>query len=142
MLSSKSNQRREILRNYSKILLRFSALFALVGAFLGSHMAGAGGLEFKTLHAHILVVVWLSLFAWAVSSKICTSAITIGATLPVRTAIIGSIGLTVGMWFYCLRSFGMEGALTTVFFIVGGTILLLSFVFFAILTFLKTEEEK
>src|SRR5699024_12678714 len=99
MLSSKSNQRRDILRNYSKILLRFSALFALVGAFLGSHMAGAGGLEFKTLHAHILVVGWLSLFAWAVFYKILTAAITIVYTLHVWTAIVDSIGLTYDIWF-------------------------------------------
>ncbi|WP_342748181.1 hypothetical protein [Virgibacillus ndiopensis] len=50
------------MNKYSKILLRFSALFALVGAFLGSHMAGAGGYAFKTVHAHILVVGWLTLF--------------------------------------------------------------------------------
>src|SRR5699024_8351132 len=114
MLSSKSNQRRDILRNYSKILLSFSSLFALVVACLGSHMAGGCGLEFKTMHAHILVVGWLSLFACAVFYKIFTSAKTIFATLHVWTAIIGSIGLTVGMWFYYLRPFGMEGALPTV----------------------------
>src|SRR5699024_11097919 len=100
MLSRKSNQSRDLLRNYSKTLLRLSALFALVGAFLGSHMAGAGGLEFKTLHAHFLVVGWLSLFAWAVFYNVFTPAKTIVATLHVWTAIIGSIGLTVGMWVY------------------------------------------
>src|SRR5699024_3454125 len=117
MLSSKSNQRRDILRNYSIILLRFSALFALVGAFLGSYMAGACWFEFKTLHADTLVVGWLSLFAWAVFYKVFIPAKTIVATLHVWTAIIGSIGLTVGMWFSYLRPFGMEGALPTVFFI-------------------------
>lgn len=127
------------MHNYSKILLRFSALFALVGAFLGSHMAGAGGLEFKTVHAHILVVGWLTLFAWAAFYKIFTPVRTIIATLHVWTAIIGSIGLTVGMWFYYIRPFGIEGSFPTVFFIVGGTILLISFIFFAILTFMKTE---
>src|SRR5699024_12882108 len=97
MLSSKSNQRRDILRNYSKILLSFSALFALVGAFLGSHMAGAGGLEFKTLQAHILVVGWLSLFGWAVFYKIFNPAKTIVATLSIWTVINGSNSLTGGM---------------------------------------------
>ncbi|MGM8211339.1 hypothetical protein ACLIBH_00960 [Virgibacillus sp. W0430] len=130
------------MNQYSKTLLRFSALFALLGAFLGSHMAGAGSLQFKTLHAHILVVGWLTLFAWAVFYKIFTPAKTVVATLHVWSAIIGSIGLTVGMWFYYLRPFGMEGALPTVFFIVGGTVLLLSFVFFLLLTFMKTEKDK
>ncbi|MGM8365030.1 hypothetical protein ACLIBG_06030 [Virgibacillus sp. W0181] len=126
---------------YSKILLRFSALFALLGAFLGSHMAGAGSLQFKTVHAHILVVGWLTLFAWAVYYKVFTPAKTVIVKLHVWSAIIGAIGLTVGMWFYYLRPFGMEGALPTIFFIVGGTILLLSFVFFVLLTFMKTEDD-
>lgn len=127
------------MNNYSKTLLRFSALFALIGAFLGSHMAGAGGLEFKTLHAHILVVGWLTLFAWAIYYKIFTPNQPLLAKLHVWSGIIGSIGLTVGMWFYYLKPFGMEGALPTIFFIVGGTILLISFILFAIIAFLTNE---
>jgi hypothetical protein len=129
------------LNNYSKVLLRFSALFALAGAFLGSHMAGAGSLAFKSVHAHILVVGWLTLFAWAVFYKLFTPAKTIIATLHVWTAIIGAVGLTVGMWFYYVHPFGIEGAFPLVFFIVGGTILLISFILFAILAFMKTADE-
>lgn len=128
------------MQHYSKTLLRFSALFALVGAFLGSHMAGAGGLEYKTLHAHILVVGWLTLFAWSVYYKIYNPPKSIIATSHVLSAIVGSIGLTVGMWLYYTRPFGLEGAIPTIFFIVGGTILLLSFVCFAILTFMKSDQ--
>ncbi|TQS71096.1 hypothetical protein DX933_16615 [Ornithinibacillus gellani] len=128
------------MHTYSKVLLRFSALFALVGAFLGSHMAGAGSYAFKTVHAHILVVGWLTLFAWAVFYKIFTPAKTIMATIHVWTAIIGAAGLTIGMWIYYLKPFGLDGALPTVFFIVGGTILLVSFAVFFLLTFMKTEK--
>ena len=131
-----------ILNKYSKTLLRFSAAFALVGAFIGSDMAGSGGYELKTIHAHILVVGWLSLFAWAVYYKIFTPANKLLSTLHVWTAIIGVVGLTSGMWLYYIKPFGLDGALTTVFFIVGGSILLLSFVFFFILTFMKTEDGK
>ncbi|SFE16729.1 hypothetical protein SAMN05216238_10983 [Lentibacillus persicus] len=127
--------------HYSKILLRFSALFALLGAFLGSHMAGAGSLAFKTVHAHILVVGWLTLFAWAVYYKIFTPAKTIIATLHVWSAIIGSIGLTSGMWLYYVRPFDLADGFVTVFFIVGGSILLVSFALFAALTFMKAENE-
>lgn len=130
------------MHKYSKVLLRFAALFALVGAFLGSHMAGSGGYEFKTLHAHILVVGWLSLFAWAVFYKLFTPAKTILAPLHVYSAIIGTLGLTIGMWLYYVKPFDIEGAFPTVFFIVGGSILLISFLFFFILTFMKTEEDK
>lgn len=130
------------LNNYSKTLLRFSAIFALIGAFIGSDMAGSGGYQFKAIHAHILVVGWLSLFAWAVYYKVFTPANKVLSTLHVWSAIIGAIGLTSGMWLYYIKPFGLDGTMTTVFFIVGGSIMLLSFVFFLILTFMKTEEDK
>ncbi|MFD2044251.1 hypothetical protein ACFSTA_10190 [Ornithinibacillus salinisoli] len=129
------------MHSYSKTLLRFSAIFALVGAFLGSHMAGAGSYAFKTVHAHILVVGWLTLFAWAVYYKLFTPANKIIALLHVWTAIIGAIGLTSGMWFYYLNPFDFGNTFTTVFFIIGGTTLLISFALFALLTFMKTDEK-
>lgn len=135
-------ERGIFLQKYSKILLRFSALFALVGAILGSHMAGAGSYAFKSVHAHVLVVGWLSLFAWAVFYKIFTPAKSAVATIQVWSGIIGTFGLTIGMWLYYVNPFDLNSTLTTIFFIVGGTILLISFVLFFILTFMKTEEEK
>ncbi|MFC2947494.1 hypothetical protein [Virgibacillus sediminis] len=130
------------MKSYSKILLRFSAAFAFLGAVIGSHMAGAGGLEFKTVHAHILVVGWLSLFSWAVFYRVFTPASRIMASLHVWSAIIGSIGLTSGMWLYYVRPFSLPDTFVTVFFIAGGTILLLSFLFFLILTFMRLDGEK
>ncbi|RFA33389.1 hypothetical protein CAI16_14675 [Virgibacillus dokdonensis] len=129
------------MNRYSKTLLRFSAIFAVIGAFIGSHMAGAGGYEFRTVHAHILVVGWLTLFAWAVYYKIFMPANKKLAALHVWTAIIGAIGLTAGMWLYYLRPFNFNETVITILFIVGGTILLISFAIFLILTFLKTENE-
>lgn len=126
---------------YSKTLLRFSALFAVVGAVLGSHMAGAGSYAFKSVHAHILVVGWLTLFAWAVFYKLFTPAKSVVATLHVWTGIIGTFGLTIGMWLYNVNPFNLNTTLTTVLFIVGGTILLISFVLFFVLTFMKTAKE-
>jgi len=130
------------MQKYSKTLLRFAALFGLIGAFLGSHMAGSGSYAFKTVHAHILVVGWLSLFAWAVFYKIFTPAKSIFSIMHVYSAIIGVIGLTIGMWLYYVKPFDVSGAFPTVFFIVGGTILLISFFIFFILTFMKTEDEE
>jgi len=128
---------------YSRILLRFSAIFALIGAFIGSHMAGAGTFEFLSVHAHILVVGWLSLFAFAVFYKVFTPANKKLAAFHVWTAIIGSVGLTVGMWFRYVGPFGIDkgGTFSLIFFIVGGTILLISFVAFLLLTFMKQEED-
>lgn len=107
-------------------------------------MAGSGGYQYLTVHAHILVVGWLSLFAFAVFYKVFKPAPTILATLQVWSAIIGTIGLTGGMWLRYVGPFGIDtsGTFSLIFFIVGGTILLLSFLFFAILTFMKTDVEK
>lgn len=131
------------MEKYSKVLLRFAAFFALLGAFLGSHMAGSNSYEFTSVHAHILVVGWLSMFAFAVFYKVFTPVKTILAPLHVYSAIIGTIGLTAGMWFRYVGPFGIDtqGTFSLIFFIVGGSILLLSFVFFAILTFMKSEKD-
>jgi len=132
------------MNQYSKILLRFSAIFALIGAFIGSHMAGASTFEFLSVHAHILVVGWLSLFAFAVFYKVFVPANKKLAAFHVWTAIIGSIGLTVGMWFRYVGPFGIDkgGSFSLIFFIVGGTILLISFVAFLLLTFMKMEKDR
>ncbi|HIS29414.1 MAG TPA: hypothetical protein IAA78_08115 [Candidatus Avamphibacillus intestinigallinarum] len=129
------------MNSYSKVLLRFAALFGLFGAFLGSHMAGAGSIAFKSVHAHILVVGWLTLFAWAAFYKLFYTKKSMLATIHVATAIIGAVGLTVGMWLYYVRPFDMPDAVNTVFFIVGGSIMLLSFVLFAIIAFLTNEQD-
>ena len=132
------------MNKYSTILLRFSAIFALIGAFIGSHMAGASTYEFLSIHAHILVVGWLSLFAFAIFYKIFTPVNQKLATFHVWTAIIGSIGLTVGMWFRYVGPFGIDktGTFSLIFFIVGGTILLISFIAFLLLSFMKMEENR
>lgn len=128
------------MNNYSKILLRFSALFSVIGAFLGAHMAGAGSYAFRPIHAHILVVGWLSLFAWAVYYKIFYLKQSLLARLHVWTAIIGSIGLTAGMWLQFLKPFNLPDVFSLIFYIAGGSILLISFVFFLILTLVQGNE--
>lgn len=130
------------MQKYSRLLLRISALFALVGSVLGGHMAGSGGYEFQTVHAHILVVGWLTLFAWAVFYKVFTPKKSLVAIIHVWTAIIGTFGLTIGMWFYFVDPFSMNSTFTLIFFIVGGTILIISFILFFILTFMKSETDR
>ncbi len=128
-----------MLNRYSQLLLRFSALFAVIGAILGAHMAGAGSYAFRPIHAHILVVGWLSLFAWAVYYKVFYQKSSTLATIHVWSAIIGSLGLTVGMWLQFLNPLQMSETLTLIIYIAGGTILLISFVLFFILTLTHQE---
>src|SRR5690625_4263142 len=132
------------MNQYSKILLRFSAIFALIGAFIGSHMAGASTFEFLSVHAHILVVGWLSLFAFAVFYKVFVPANKKLAAFHVWTAIIGSIGLTVGMCFRYVGPFGIDNAdsCSLIFFIVGGNNLPIRFATFILQTFMKIEKDR
>ncbi|MBU8877974.1 hypothetical protein BGM26_03075 [Bacillus sp. FJAT-29790] len=127
------------MNSYSKLLLRLSALFAFIGAFLGAHMAGAGGYAFRPIHAHVLVVGWLTLFAWAVYYKVFTPKIGILAKLHVYTAVIGSIGLTGGMALYIFKPAFLPETVNTAVYIGGGSILLLSFLLFFLLTFTKEK---
>lgn len=127
---------------WSLRLIRISALFGLLGTVLGSHMAGAGSYAFRPIHAHILLVGWLSLFAWGVFYKIYKVRANKLITFHGWTAIIGAIGLTTGMWLQFMQPFGVNETLSLILYIVGGTILLISFALFVIVTFLTEKEGK
>lgn len=123
-------------------LIRIAAIFGLVGTVLGSHMAGSGSYAFKPIHAHILLVGWLSVFSWGVFYKIYRVRATKLVAVHGWTAIIGSIGLTTGMWLQFIQPFNINETFSLVFYIVGGTILLLAFALFVLMTFLVERKEK
>ncbi|WP_224654343.1 hypothetical protein, partial [Escherichia coli] len=56
------------------------------------------------------------------------------------SAIIGSIGLTAGMWLQFMNPFGVNETFALIFYIVGGSVLLISFVLFVLVTFLIERE--
>ena len=116
-------------------LIRISAIFGLIGTLIGSHMAGAGSPAFRPIHAHILLVGWLSMFAWGIFYKNYKVKASKLISVQGWTGIIGTIGLTTGMWLQFLQPFGENKALSLPFYIGGGTILVISFVLFAIITF-------
>lgn len=128
-------------QKWSLRLIRISAIFGLIGTVLGSHMAGAGSYAFRPVHAHILLVGWLSMFAWGVFYKVYKVRARKLITAQGITAIIGSIGLTVGMWLQFLKPFDMNELFSLLFYIIGGTILLISFALFVVVTFLTEKEE-
>jgi hypothetical protein len=119
----------------SLLLLRVSAVFAMIGAFMGSHMAGAGSYALRPIHAHILVVGWLTLFSWSVYYRVFQVTAQRLASWQVWTAIIGTVGLTGGMWVNNLRPFNIQEGVAVVIYIVGGSVLLISFILFFITTF-------
>ncbi|KPH77846.1 MULTISPECIES: hypothetical protein [Bacillaceae] len=124
----------------SKILLRFAGVFGLIGAILGAHMAGSGSYAFRPVHAHILVVGWLTLFGWAVFYKVFQTKETVLTKLHVWSAMIGSVGLTVGMWLYMVKPFNLPEGVTLLLYIGGGVALLWSFLMFFLITLFIKEE--
>ncbi|HZG69894.1 MAG TPA: hypothetical protein VEY51_00015 [Chondromyces sp.] len=127
---------------YHVLLLRFAAIFGFIGAMLGSHMAGAGSYAFRPIHAHLLVVGWLSLFAFSAYYRMYE--VPKGSKLAaahVWSAIIGTIGLTSGMWLYNTKPFELPETFTMVFYIAGGSILLLSFLLFVFVTFRYSDSK-
>ena len=125
---------------WSLRLIRVAAIFGLIGTVLGSHMAGAGSPAFRPIHAHILLVGWLSLFAWGVFYKIYKVRAKKLLTLQGWTGIIGAIGLTTGMWLQFMKPFNVNETLALIFYIVGGTVLLVSFALFAVITFMTEKK--
>ncbi|PAQ14184.1 hypothetical protein CD798_11710 [Bacillaceae bacterium SAOS 7] len=117
------------------LLIRFSAIFAVIGAMLGAHMAGSGSYAFRPIHAHILVVGWLTLFAWGVYYQVFTIEAKKLAIWHTWTAIVGSTGLTIGMWMTFLQPFNISKGISLIFYIGGGVTLLISFILFVITTF-------
>ena len=120
-------------------LIRIAAIFGLIGTILGSHMAGSGSYAFRPIHAHILLVGWLSMFAWGVFYRLYTVKYKKLVALHGWTAILGAIGLTAGMWLQFIRPFNVPETFSLVFYIVGGTILLISFGLFVLVTFVAEK---
>lgn len=120
--------------------IRAGALFGLLGAYLGSHMAGAGSYALRPIHAHILLVGWLSLFVYGLFYRVFK--ITSPKLVAVHgwTAIIGAIGLTAGMYLQFMQPFNINETFALIAYIVGGTTLLISFAIFVLVTF-KIEKQ-
>lgn len=127
-------------KQWSLRLIRLAAIMGLIGAFLGSHMAGAGSYAFRPVHAHILVVGWLSVFAWGIFYQVFSVRAKKLVTFQGLTAIIGSVGLSFGMWLQFLQPFNVNEVFALIFYIVGGTILLISFALFVLVTFMVDKQ--
>lgn len=126
---------------WSLRLIRLAAIFGLIGAIMGSHMAGSGSYQFRPIHAHILVVGWLTIFAWGIFYRVYKIKSSKLVSLHGWTAVIGSIGLTAGMWLNSLKPFNVNETAALIFYIAGGTILLISFGVFIITTFMIDTKE-
>lgn len=122
-------------KRWSIRLVRAGALFGLLGAYLGSHMAGAGSYALRPIHAHILLVGWLSLFVYGLFYKLYKVKFPKLVAFHGWSAIIGAIGLTAGMYLQFIQPFNINETFALVAYIIGGSTLLLSFAIFVLVTF-------
>lgn len=127
-------------KTWSLRLIQFAAIFGFIGTFLGSQMAGEMDYSLRPVHAHILVVGWLSVFAWGIFYRVYTIKYKKLVAIHSVLAMIGAFGLTAGMWIYNLNPFNWNDTLVTVLFIIGGSLLLLAFLLFMVITFLTEKE--
>ena len=128
-------------QKWSIRLIRFAAIFGIIGTFIGSQMSGNMDYSMRPIHAHILLVGWLSVFAWGIFYKVYRVKYKKLVTVHGILAMTGAFGLTFGMWMYNLNPFNLNETFVMILFIIGGTLLLLAFLLFVLLTFLVERED-
>lgn len=121
------------MQNYSKWLMRISAIYALIGAFIGSDLAGREDYTMVPAHAHILVVGWLTLFAYGLFYRICNKEISMLKTAKWQAwaALLGGGLMPLGMLLY----YKAENTATLLAFIVPASVLLAAIALFAVILF-------
>lgn len=128
------------MKNPSKVLLVFAGMFGVIGAVMGAHMAGSGAYAFRPVHTHILVVGWLTLFSWAVFYKVFSIKHTLLTKIHVWTSIVGTTGLTAGMYLHMVSQIEMPDIVTLIIYIGGGVAVLISFILFFAQTLIYKPE--
>lgn len=122
-------------RKWALTLIRFAAIFGVIGVFIGSMMSGDMDYSLRPIHAHIVLVGWLSVFAWGIFYYVVPVRKLVFVKIQSVLGMIGAFGLTSGMWLYNLNPLNLNETFNMVFFIVGGTILLIAFALFVVSTF-------
>lgn len=127
-------------QKWSIRLIRFAAIFGIIGVFIGSQMSGNKDYAMTPVHAHALLVGWLSVFAWGIFYKCYTIKVKKLVAVHSLLGMIGAAGLTLGMWMYNINPFNLNDTLVMIMFIVGGSLLLLAFLLFVLITFMIEKQ--
>lgn len=121
-----------MMNNYSKWLFRIAAIYSLIGALLGADLAGRQDYTLVPGHGHILVVGWLTLFAYGIFYKVHKQVSLIRvAKWHATLSMIGGGLMPLGMLLYNK----MESTATLLAFIIPATILLIAIGLFLLLLF-------
>lgn len=118
--------------NYAKWLIRISAVYSLIGALIGSDLAGRKDYSMVPGHAHILVVGWLTLFAYGIFYYVFKEvSMQKTAKLHAWTSLLGGGLMPLSMLIY----YKSENTLTTLMFISTAAVLLLAIILFTVIVF-------
>lgn len=124
------------MKSYSKWFIRVSALYALLGAVFGSHVAGSNDYSFVPAHGHVLVVGWLTLFAYGIFYHVFPEpGLKKLARAHAITSLIGGATMPLLMLAYYLQKNG----LTTGLFIGSATVLLIAMILFVLLVWMDKK---
>ena len=124
-------------RKWAILLIRIAAIFGLVGVLIGSMMSGDQNYAYKPVHAHVTLVGWLSVFAWGIFYYSVPVKKLIIVKVHSIFGILGALGLSLGMYVYNFY----DETWAMIFFIVGGTVLLLAFILFIVSTWVIKNEQ-
>ncbi|AYB46116.1 hypothetical protein [Paenibacillus lautus] len=118
---------------YSKWLMRIAAIYMLIGALIGADMAGRSSYSMVAGHAHILVVGWLTLFAYGMFYYVFRDKLSMKRTAAMHfwTSLLGGGIMPLGMLMY----YQMQNTATLLAFIIPASILLVAALLFITLLF-------
>lgn len=120
------------MKNYSKWFIRVAAIYSLIGALIGSDMAGRKDYAMIPAHAHILVVGWLTLFAYGIFYYVFQDiSMKKTAKWQIWTSLIGGGLMPLGMLLY----YKVNNTATLLSFIIPASILLAAIMLFVIIVF-------
>lgn len=118
------------MQKYSKWFIRVAALYALLGAIFGSHVAGSQDYSFVPSHGHILVIGWLTLFVYGIFYHVFpTPGMVRLAAAHSVLSLVGGTTMPLFMLVYYLD----RTPLTTALFIASASVLLIAMALFAIM---------
>lgn len=128
-------------RKWAMHLIRFAAVFGFLGVLIGSIMSGDMNYSLRPVHAHFVLVGWLSVFAWGIFYYAVPIRKLLFVKIQSILGMIGAFGLCVGMWLHYLNPLNTNETVNMIFFIVGGTTLLIAFFLFIVVTFFVEKNE-
>jgi hypothetical protein len=118
------------MQSYTKWFIRVAAFYLMIGVFIGSDMAGRKDYSIIPVHSHILVVGWLSMFAFGVFYYLFTPGMLKLSKVQAWTALLGGMTMPIGFLFYIKA----ENPVTLGLFIGTASLLLIGVVLFAWIT--------